>query len=106
MFTKAQRRHLRGVSLSRIICDNSHITRVPSDPFSRTEKAEDMLPCSHPLISHLDLWPWKEPDTGEEGQEDEVCCVFSCLCLNLPELALRSRMWSDTQDSIWILAAL
>ncbi|KAI3371241.1 hypothetical protein L3Q82_023863, partial [Scortum barcoo] len=55
VFTSTQRRHLHAVSLSRIICDNSHITHVPADPFSRTERPEDMLPCSHPLITHLDL---------------------------------------------------
>uniref|UniRef100_A0A3Q3IQR1 Uncharacterized protein n=1 Tax=Monopterus albus TaxID=43700 RepID=A0A3Q3IQR1_MONAL len=64
VFTSTQRRHLQAVSLSRIICDNSHITLVPADPFSRTERPEDMLACSHPLIPHLDLSPWKEPDTG------------------------------------------
>ncbi|KAE8296215.1 Thyroid peroxidase [Larimichthys crocea] len=63
VFTSTQRKHLRDVSLSRIICDNSHITHVPADPFSRIERPEDMLVCSHPLISHLDLTPWKEPDT-------------------------------------------
>ncbi|KAG8012707.1 Thyroid peroxidase, partial [Nibea albiflora] len=62
VFTSTQRKHLRDVSLSRIICDNSHITHVPADPFSRIERPEDMLACSHPLISHLDLTPWKEPD--------------------------------------------
>ncbi|KAM8891747.1 eosinophil peroxidase isoform 2-T2 [Spinachia spinachia] len=65
VFTATQRRRLHAVSLSRIICDNSHITRVPADPFSRTERPEDMLSCSHPLISPLDLGPWKEPDEGE-----------------------------------------
>ncbi|MEQ2182432.1 hypothetical protein GOODEAATRI_022256 [Goodea atripinnis] len=64
VFTRTQRRHLHNVSLSRIICDNSHVTRVPVDPFSRTESPEDMLTCSHPLIPHLDLSPWKEPLTG------------------------------------------
>uniref|UniRef100_A0A671WWH9 Eosinophil peroxidase n=1 Tax=Sparus aurata TaxID=8175 RepID=A0A671WWH9_SPAAU len=29
VFTSLQRRHLHGISLSRIICDNSHITHVP-----------------------------------------------------------------------------
>lgn len=69
MFSGAQRKHLRAVSLSRIICDNSHITRVPADPFSRTERPEDMLPCSHPLVPPLDLGPWKEPDSGERARE-------------------------------------
>uniref|UniRef100_A0A3Q1JML7 Uncharacterized protein n=1 Tax=Anabas testudineus TaxID=64144 RepID=A0A3Q1JML7_ANATE len=66
VFTSTQKRHLHAVSLSRIICDNTHITLVPADAFSRTESPEDMLPCSHPLIPHLDLSPWKEPDTGED----------------------------------------
>uniref|UniRef100_A0A665UHI8 Eosinophil peroxidase n=1 Tax=Echeneis naucrates TaxID=173247 RepID=A0A665UHI8_ECHNA len=42
VFTSTQRRQLHGVSLSRIICDNSHITLVPLDPFSRTESPEDI----------------------------------------------------------------
>uniref|UniRef100_A0A3P8VGQ2 Eosinophil peroxidase n=1 Tax=Cynoglossus semilaevis TaxID=244447 RepID=A0A3P8VGQ2_CYNSE len=66
VFTSSQRRHLEAVSLSRIICDTTHIAAVPADPFMRTEKPEDMLPCSHSLIPHLDLSPWKEPDTGED----------------------------------------
>lgn len=68
MFTSTQKRHLHVISLSRIICDNTHITLVPADPFSRTESPEDMLPCSHPLIPHLDLSPWKESDAGEDRQ--------------------------------------
>uniref|UniRef100_A0A673ZTY0 Eosinophil peroxidase-like n=1 Tax=Salmo trutta TaxID=8032 RepID=A0A673ZTY0_SALTR len=64
VFTSTQRAQLHTVSLSRIICDNTHITRVPSDPFSRTVSPEDMLACSHPLIPHLNLSAWKEPDTG------------------------------------------
>eukprot|EP00064_Thunnus_orientalis_P003427 superscaffoldBa00000277_g3436 len=63
VFTGTQRRHLHAVSLSRIICDNSHITHVPADAFSRTESPDAMLACSHPLIPHLDLSPWEEPDT-------------------------------------------
>lgn len=66
VFTSAQRKRLRSVSLSRIICDNSHITHVPANPFSRAESPEDMLACSDPLIPHLDLGPWKEQDTGED----------------------------------------
>lgn len=82
MFTSTQRRHLHTVSLSRIICDNSHISHVPVDPFSRTESPEAMLACSHPLIPHLDLSPFKEPDTGEElkqtdDQVESLPVVFS-----------------------------
>lgn len=72
VFTRAQRKHLRSVSLSRIICDNSHVTHVPADPFSRTETSEDMLACSDPLIPHLDISPWKEQDSGE-AVENKLC---------------------------------
>jgi len=81
VFTGTQRRRLHGVSLSRVICDNSHITHVPADPFSRTESPEDMLACSHPLVPHLDLSPWKEADTGEEVEKKTMCCQV-CLVLS------------------------
>ncbi|RVE71729.1 hypothetical protein OJAV_G00054890 [Oryzias javanicus] len=81
VFSSSQRDHLRTVSLSRIICDNSHITRVPVDPFSRTERPEDMLACSHPLIPHLDLSPWKEPDTDPScGAIPRIPLGYSILC--------------------------
>ncbi|XP_078113281.1 eosinophil peroxidase [Sander vitreus] len=81
VFTSTQRRHLHTVSLSRIICDNSRITRIPADPFSRTERPEDMLACSHPLISHLDLSPWKEPDTDPScGPIPRIQYGYSLLC--------------------------
>ncbi|XP_073327904.1 eosinophil peroxidase [Pagrus major] len=81
VFTNPQRRHLHAVSLSRIICDNSHITHVPANPFSRTERPEDMLACSHPLIPHLDLSPWKEPDTDPScGPIPRIQSGFSMLC--------------------------
>ncbi|XP_023149131.2 eosinophil peroxidase [Amphiprion ocellaris] len=81
VFTSTQRRNLHGVSLSRIICDNSHITHVPADPFSRTESPEDMLACSHPLIPHLDLSPWKEPDSDPScGPIPRIQSGYSVLC--------------------------
>ncbi|XP_043980338.1 eosinophil peroxidase [Gambusia affinis] len=81
VFTRTQRRHLHNVSLSRIICDNSHISRVPVDPFSRTESPEDMLACSHPLIPHLDLGPWKEPHTDPVcGPIPRIHSGYSLLC--------------------------
>ncbi|XP_028305203.1 eosinophil peroxidase isoform X2 [Gouania willdenowi] len=67
VFSSSQRTNLGAVSLSRIICDNSHISLVPAQPFSRTQSLQNMLSCSHPLIPHLDLGPWKEPDS------DPVC---------------------------------
>ncbi|XP_056273234.1 eosinophil peroxidase isoform X1 [Pseudoliparis swirei] len=81
VFTGTQRRRLHGVSLSRVICDNSHITHVPADPFSRTESPEDMLACSHPLVPHLDLSPWKEADTDPScGLIPRIHSGYSLLC--------------------------
>ncbi|KAF0041022.1 hypothetical protein F2P81_006920 [Scophthalmus maximus] len=81
VFTGTQRRHLHGVSLSRIICDNSHINLVPANPFSRTESPGDMLTCSNPLIPHLDLGPWKEPDTDPScGPIPRIQSGYSLLC--------------------------
>ncbi|XP_075993791.1 eosinophil peroxidase [Genypterus blacodes] len=81
VFTSTQRRNLQSASLSRIICDNCHITHVPADPFSRTESPEAMLPCSHPLIPHLDLSPWKEPDMDPScGPIPRIQSGYSLLC--------------------------
>ncbi|XP_037539628.1 eosinophil peroxidase [Nematolebias whitei] len=81
VFTSTQRGHLRSISLSRIICDNSHISHVPADPFSRTERPEDMLTCSHPLIPHLDLSPWKEPGADPScGRIPRIQSGYSLLC--------------------------
>lgn len=103
VFTKAQRERLRSVSLSRIICDNSHIARVPADPFSHTGKVEDTLPCSHPRIPHLDLQPWKEPDSGEEGppphQQVSPLCFPSSASLPDPRCGPIPRI----QSGYWLL---
>uniref|UniRef100_A0A4W4GN55 Eosinophil peroxidase n=1 Tax=Electrophorus electricus TaxID=8005 RepID=A0A4W4GN55_ELEEL len=55
------------VSVSRIICDNTRIRLVPLDAFIRTLHAEQLLPCTHPNVTHLNLSAWKEPDTGIAG---------------------------------------
>uniref|UniRef100_A0A673A9J5 Eosinophil peroxidase n=1 Tax=Sphaeramia orbicularis TaxID=375764 RepID=A0A673A9J5_9TELE len=86
VFTSAQRTNLHSVSLSRIICDNTHISHVPADPFSRTERSEDMLPCSHPLIPHLDLNPWKEPETGSTQEKFKLIFIQPPVELCPPDL--------------------
>ncbi|XP_053742779.1 eosinophil peroxidase [Synchiropus splendidus] len=81
VFTRAQRQSLRTVSLSRIICDNSHITHVPVDPFSRTENPEAMLSCSSPLVPHLELHAWKEPDSDPHcGPVPRILSGYFLLC--------------------------
>ncbi|XP_077452844.1 eosinophil peroxidase [Stigmatopora argus] len=81
VFTSPQRSHLRAVSLSRIICENTHITHVPEDPFSRTENPDSMLACSNPLIPKLDLSPWKEPNSDPTcGPIPRIQSGYSLLC--------------------------
>lgn len=84
---------------------------MPADPFSHTGKVEDTLPCSHPLIPHLDLQPWKEPDSGEEDPPPPsslaaVSALVSQLRLSLSPLAFRPQMWARSQNRVWPLAAV
>ncbi|XP_061677570.1 thyroid peroxidase [Syngnathoides biaculeatus] len=81
VFTDTQRTHLHPISLSRIICDNSHINHVPVDPFSRTENPDAMLACSSPLIPKLNLSPWKEPHLDPNcGPIPKILSGYSLLC--------------------------
>uniref|UniRef100_A0A672KIU0 Eosinophil peroxidase-like n=1 Tax=Sinocyclocheilus grahami TaxID=75366 RepID=A0A672KIU0_SINGR len=63
VFSSAQRDALRTTSLSRIICDNTHIRLVPFDPFAHTLHPDDLLPCTR--IGHMNLSAWRETDTGQ-----------------------------------------
>ncbi|KAM9210101.1 lactoperoxidase isoform 2-T2 [Dugong dugon] len=56
VFTKEQRDALQKVSVSRLICDNTHITKVPLDPFRANSYPQDFVDCS--AIDKLDLSPW------------------------------------------------
>ncbi|KAL2093184.1 hypothetical protein ACEWY4_010496 [Coilia grayii] len=83
MFSRVQRTALQSVSLSRIICDNTHIRLVPPDPFIRTRRTEDLLPCTHPLIPLLNLSAWREPDTDPTcGSIPRIQPGYSLLCDN------------------------
>nr|XP_056720951.1 myeloperoxidase-like [Euleptes europaea] len=71
VFTPWQRRTVSGVSLSRMICDNTRIGEVPMDIFKRNQYPKDFVSC--PQIGGLDLSAWKEEnDMGveERGQEE------------------------------------
>ncbi|XP_067249334.1 eosinophil peroxidase-like [Chanodichthys erythropterus] len=61
-FTTQQKSSLASVSLARIICDNTGISKVPSDPFRFTSSA-NFANCGD--IPALDLNPWIE--TGDGG---------------------------------------
>ncbi|XP_071066642.1 lactoperoxidase isoform X2 [Dasypus novemcinctus] len=56
VFTEKQRDSLKKMSFSRLVCDNTHITRVPRNPFQANSYPQDFVDCS--AIDELDLSPW------------------------------------------------
>ena len=58
MFTEAQRRELGRHSLSRVICDNTGLTRVPRDAFRVGQWPQDFESCDR--IPGMDLRAWRE----------------------------------------------
>uniref|UniRef100_A0A2K5WIC2 Lactoperoxidase n=1 Tax=Macaca fascicularis TaxID=9541 RepID=A0A2K5WIC2_MACFA len=56
VFTKEQKDSLRKMSFSRLVCDNTRITKVPRDPFRANSYPYDFVDCS--AIDKLDLSPW------------------------------------------------
>ncbi|KAL0596982.1 Lactoperoxidase [Plecturocebus cupreus] len=56
VFTKKQKDSLRKISFSRLVCDNTRITKVPQDPFRANSYPNDFVDCS--AIDKLDLLPW------------------------------------------------
>ncbi|KAG8512396.1 Thyroid peroxidase [Galemys pyrenaicus] len=65
VFTEAQRRALQRYSLSRLICDNTGLPRVPADAFRMGRFPEDFTPCEH--IPALDLEAWREALPAEDA---------------------------------------
>ncbi|XP_045693022.1 LOW QUALITY PROTEIN: eosinophil peroxidase [Phyllostomus hastatus] len=57
VFTKRQRRALRQISLSRIVCDNTGITTVSRDIFRANTYPQDFVDCSR--IPRLNLSAWR-----------------------------------------------
>ncbi|XP_058143825.2 thyroid peroxidase [Dasypus novemcinctus] len=56
IFTEAQRHELEKHSLSRIICDNSGLTRVPVDAFQVGKSPQDFESCENIPGMNLDVW--------------------------------------------------
>ncbi|XP_077168670.1 myeloperoxidase [Paroedura picta] len=65
VFTPQQRRILSRASLSRIICDNTHIKEVPMDVFKRSQYPRDFVNCNQ--VVGVDLSAWKEKN--EDGRK-------------------------------------
>uniref|UniRef100_A0A8C5LS64 Peroxidase n=1 Tax=Leptobrachium leishanense TaxID=445787 RepID=A0A8C5LS64_9ANUR len=74
-FTPAQLSSIKGIRLSSIICENSHIKEVPKDPFLVTNR-EHLKKCSQ--IPKLNLLPWKGYDPYSHGESDR--CKKSNRC--------------------------
>lgn len=56
VFTKKQRDSLQKMSFSRLVCDNTRITKVPLNPFQANSYPHGFVDCS--AIEKLDLSPW------------------------------------------------
>ncbi|NWZ65869.1 PERT peroxidase, partial [Acrocephalus arundinaceus] len=66
VFTEAQKHELSKHSLSRVICDNTGISKVPADAFQLGKFPQDFKHCNN--IPGLNLEAWQE-----FYQEDELC---------------------------------
>ncbi|XP_059213553.1 eosinophil peroxidase [Centropristis striata] len=58
VFNRAQRSALSTVSLSKIICDNTGITSVPSEPFHVLSRRNRLVRCAN--LRRLNLSAWRE----------------------------------------------
>ncbi|XP_007536196.1 lactoperoxidase isoform X1 [Erinaceus europaeus] len=56
VFTEKQRNSLQKMSFSRLVCDNTHISKVPLNPFQANSYPQDFVDCS--TIDKLDLSAW------------------------------------------------
>ncbi|NXM64697.1 PERT peroxidase, partial [Illadopsis cleaveri] len=66
VFTEAQKNELRKHSLSRVICDNTGISEVPTDAFQLGKFPQDFKHCDN--IPGMNLEAWQE-----FYREDELC---------------------------------
>jgi len=69
VFTAQQRSSLAKISLSRIICDNTHITKVSRNIFQANSYPHSFVSCSS--IPKLDLRAWKS-NCMEESTEQGI----------------------------------
>ncbi|KAM6976380.1 eosinophil peroxidase [Tautogolabrus adspersus] len=70
VFTKRQQIALSRASLSRIICDNSGITTITTDPFTVESRRNRRVNCS--TLPRLDLSAWRESCRDADGGCNEV----------------------------------
>ncbi|XP_048375090.1 myeloperoxidase-like [Sphaerodactylus townsendi] len=58
VFTPEQQKALDAASLSRIICDNTHLKEVPKNVFGANQYPQDFVSCND--IPRLSLFSWKK----------------------------------------------
>ncbi|XP_053313239.1 myeloperoxidase-like [Spea bombifrons] len=68
-FTVAQLNAIQRATMSRIICDNTRITKVPKNVFVANEYPRDFVNCTS--IPRLDLSPWRKRKSGEELEDHD-----------------------------------
>lgn len=69
VFTSAQRKVLKNVSLAQIICDNTGITAMSRDPFRIPEGGNTPIKCNN--IQQLNLSAWKESVSTTDQKQQE-----------------------------------
>ncbi|XP_075627819.1 myeloperoxidase [Balearica regulorum gibbericeps] len=74
VFTPRQRSSLAKISLSRIICDNTHISKVPRHIFRANRYPFGFVSCSK--IPKLDLRAWKSKRMEEDTEQEEASGDF------------------------------
>uniref|UniRef100_A0A8B9I483 Lactoperoxidase n=1 Tax=Anser brachyrhynchus TaxID=132585 RepID=A0A8B9I483_9AVES len=68
VFTLQQLHALKKVSLSKVICDNTHIKKLPRNMFQASTYPENFVDCHE--IDMLNLSAWKdEPESGRKGTQ-------------------------------------
>ena len=75
VFTRAQKTSLASVSLARIICDNTGIGDVPSNPFIFRPRGSGYIKCDD--IPPFDLRPWLETGEWTLEMNHTFLCVYS-----------------------------
>ncbi|XP_065503154.1 myeloperoxidase-like [Caloenas nicobarica] len=74
VFTPQQRSALAKISLSRIICDNTHISKVPRHIFQANRYPCGFVSCSQ--IPKLDLRAWKSKRIEDITEQEEASGDF------------------------------
>lgn len=66
MFSQQQKAELLKGSLSRIICDNSDIRKLPRDPFMLGKYPYDYVSCDQMPLINLEAWREEKSQGGPE----------------------------------------